>query len=58
MFFASDNWAGASDRVQAALMASAGGYAPAYGADDLTQQLTATMSALFERPVGVRLVAT
>jgi threonine aldolase len=58
MFFASDNWAGASERVQTALMATAGGYAPAYGADDRTKELTATMSALFERPVGVRLVAT
>ena len=58
MFFASDNWAGASDRVRAAIEASAAGFAPAYGSDDLTARVTAAMSALFEREVAVRLVPT
>jgi threonine aldolase len=58
MMFASDNWAGASDRVMAALVAANGGEVPAYGSDDLTAGLTRRMSGIFERDVAVVLVAT
>jgi threonine aldolase len=58
MIFASDNWAGASDKVMAALEAANGGPAPAYGNDDVTRRVEAAMADLFERDVAVFLVAT
>lgn len=58
MIFASDNWAGASDKVMAGLAAANAGPAPAYGNDEITQRLTARMADLFERDVAVFLVAT
>ncbi len=58
MNFASDNWAGASPRIAEALTLAAGGYAPAYGADPLTREVTAALSQLFERDVSAFFVAT
>lgn len=58
MIFASDNWAGASDKVMAALAAANAGPAAAYGNDEITRRLEARMSDLFERDVAVFLVAT
>lgn len=58
MHFASDNWAGASDRVMAALNAANDGFAPAYGADDLTRRVEARFCDIFEREVAVFFVAT
>lgn len=56
MIFASDNWAGASPRVMAALTKAAEGTAPAYGNDSETAAVSRAMSDLFERDVVVRLV--
>lgn len=58
MIFSSDNWAGASAKVLAALTDAAAGPAPAYGDDDLTRRLEARFAAAFEREVDVFLVAT
>ena len=58
MIFASDNWAGASPKVLAALTAAATGPAPAYGDDDVTRRLEAAFARAFEREVDVVLVAT
>ena len=58
MMFASDNWAGASPKVMAALAAAAAGALPAYGDDEITLRLGARFDALFERPVDAFLVAT
>lgn len=58
MIFASDNWAGASEKVVAALSAAARHGGRAYGNDDLTRGLTARFSELFEREVAVFLVGT
>src|SRR5690554_1735127 len=58
MIFASDNWAGASDRVMAALAAEAGRAAAPYGNDALSQSLDGLFSDLFERPVAVFAVST
>ena len=58
MNFASDNWAGVSPRVAAALTEAAGGLAPAYGADDLTTQATAALKEVFETDLEVFFVAT
>ncbi len=58
MIFASDNWAGASDRVVAAVAAAAKTGGRAYGGDDLTRSLTERFSAVFEREVAVFLVGT
>ena len=58
MTFASDNWAGASDAVMAALAAANEGDAPAYGGDALTEQATALLAEAFEREVTAFFVAT
>lgn len=58
MQFASDNWAGATPEVMAALNAANPGFAPAYGGDALTQRVTARFAELFEREVEVWFVAT
>ena len=58
MIFASDNWAGASPKVLAALAAASAGPLPAYGDDDITRALTARFAEAFEREVDVFLVAT
>lgn len=58
MIFASDNWAGASERVATALADAAGGHTPAYGGDPLTGEVTAALSRIFEREVAVFFVAT
>ncbi|MDK9695352.1 MAG: beta-eliminating lyase-related protein [Siculibacillus sp.] len=59
MIFASDNWAGASREVLAALTAAgAAGPLPAYGDDDATRRLEARFAEVFEREVDVFLVAT
>ncbi len=57
MNFASDNWAGASGPVSAALAALAG-VAPGYGADDVSRSVRETFSAVFERDVRVFFVST
>ncbi|ADZ69283.1 threonine aldolase family protein [Polymorphum gilvum] len=58
MTFASDNWAGASAAVMAALARHNAGFEPAYGTDPLTQAVTARLAELFERDVAVFFVAT
>ncbi|WP_040616887.1 low specificity L-threonine aldolase [Roseibium sp. TrichSKD4] len=58
MNFASDNWAGASDAVMAALARHNAGPAPAYGSDPLTVSMTERFSELFEREVAVYFVGT
>ena len=56
--FASDNASGASDQIMQALVAANSGYAPAYGADALTNEAQARLSAVFERECAVFLLAT
>lgn len=58
MFFASDNTAGVSERIMAALSEANHGNVPSYGADDVTAAVTARMSEIFEREVEVFLVVT
>jgi threonine aldolase len=58
MNFASDNWAGASEPVMAALAEAARWGGPAYGGDALTRAVERRFSELFEREVTVFLVAT
>ena len=58
MQFASDNWAGATPEVMAALNAANQGFAPAYGSDALTERVTARFAELFERDVEIWFVAT
>lgn len=59
MMFASDNWAGASEPVLAALLAAArSGSVPAYGEDETTKRLEGRFSELFEREVAVLPVTT
>jgi threonine aldolase len=58
MIFTSDNWAGTTAKILAALAECNQGPAPAYGADPLTARVTARMSELFEREVAVFLVPT
>jgi len=58
MDFRSDNVAGASPEILAALAAANGGTAAAYGADEITARLEARFRELFEHEVAVFPVAT
>jgi threonine aldolase len=58
MDFASDNWAGASERVMRAVADAARSGGPAYGGDPLTKAVEAQFSEFFEREVAVFFVAT
>ncbi|WP_114009501.1 threonine aldolase family protein [Cohaesibacter intestini] len=58
MQFASDNWAGASAKVMDALSRHNDGAAPAYGGDDLTQQIETRFQDIFETDCSVFMVAT
>src|SRR5690606_14204456 len=58
MIFASDNWAGATPQVMAALARANGGHVPAYGDDDLTASVRRRFSEVFEREVEVFFMAT
>jgi threonine aldolase len=56
--FASDNWAGALPSVIDAVARHNGGYAQAYGGDEVTVSVTRTFSEIFERDVEAHFVAT
>jgi len=56
--FASDNWAGATPEVMAALARSNDGFAPAYGGDALTAKVKGLFAELFEHEVEVWFVGT
>ncbi len=58
MNFASDNWAGVTPEVMAALARANEGFAPAYGGDALTAKVKARFSELFENEVEVFFTAT
>ncbi|MBO0346979.1 low specificity L-threonine aldolase [Roseibium sp. CAU 1637] len=58
MNFASDNWAGATAPVMAALARHSAGFASAYGTDPLTAALEKRFCEIFEREVSVFFVAT
>lgn len=58
MNFISDNTAGASPRVMAALAAANAGPASGYGSDDWTKRVEERLSVLFEREVAAFLVTT
>lgn len=58
MNFASDNWAGASDEVMAALTRHNEGFAAAYGGDDITAQIEKRFCEIFEKDCKIFLVAT
>lgn len=58
MNFASDNWAGATPEVMAALHRANDGAAPAYGNDALTRRVTGLFSEVFETDVQVWFTGT
>ena len=58
MNFASDNWAGATQAVMAAVARQNVGAAPAYGADELTAAVTRRFAEIFEIDVAVHFTAT
>lgn len=58
MIFASDNWAGASERILTAFADAAASGGPAYGGDGLTAAVCDRFSEIFEREVTVFLVAS
>ena len=58
MQFGSDNQSGVHPQILAAMTDTASGTAPAYGEDDWTQAVTERLSAVFERPCQVFMVAT
>ena len=58
MIFASDTWAGAHDKVVAALAEAARSGGPAYGSDQLTRKVEARFAEIFEHDVAVFLVGS
>ncbi|WP_310618826.1 threonine aldolase family protein [Flexibacterium corallicola] len=58
MNFSSDNWAGATEAVMAALGRHTGGFAPAYGVDPLSCSIEQKFNEVFEKEVAVFLVST
>jgi threonine aldolase len=56
--FASDNWAGATAEVMAALVRANHGFAPAYGDDALTAKVKGLFAEVFEHEVEVWFTAT
>ncbi|WP_068086982.1 threonine aldolase family protein [Polycladidibacter stylochi] len=58
MEFSSDNWAGATQSVMAALARHTDGFTPAYGVDPLSRSIEQKFNTLFEREVAVFLVST
>jgi threonine aldolase len=58
MFFASDNGLGASDKVIQAIVAANAGPRLGYGNDEATKRVERQLCDLFEREVGVYMVAT
>jgi threonine aldolase len=58
MNFASDNWAGATEAVMAAIVRHNGGFAPAYGEDTLSAAVSRRFGEIFEREVEVFFVAS
>ena len=58
MNFASDNWAGATPEVMAALSRANEGFAPAYGGDALTATVKGLFAEVFEHEVEVWFVGT
>lgn len=58
MDFSSDNWAGVTPAVMAAIQHANGGFAPAYGDDEATAEATRRFAETFERDVEVFFVAT
>lgn len=58
MNFASDNWAGATPEVMAALARANEGFAPAYGGDPLTAKVKKLFAEVFEHEVEVWFVGT
>jgi threonine aldolase len=58
MIFASDNWAGAHPKINAAIASHSAGFARAYGNSDLDREVTEKFSKVFEREVAVFFVST
>jgi len=58
MNFASDNWAGATPEVMAALARHNTGFASAYGGDEITASVKRRFTEVFEREVEVFFTAT
>ncbi|MFT0861334.1 threonine aldolase family protein [Ancylobacter sp. G4_0304] len=56
--FASDNAAGASPEILAALVACNDGALPSYGGDEISARVTRRLGEVFEREVSVFLVST
>lgn len=58
MFFASDNWAGAHEKIANATAKQAGSFQPSYGNSEVDNKVNARFNQLFERDVNVYFVAT
>lgn len=58
MLFTSDNWGGVHPSVMAAITDAAGGFAPAYGHDQLTDRIRVLFSEVFETDVAIAFVPT
>ncbi|MEM6914176.1 MAG: beta-eliminating lyase-related protein, partial [Pseudomonadota bacterium] len=58
MLFTSDNWGGVHPKIMQAITAAEGGFAPAYGNDELTATTKALFAEVFEHDVAIAFVPT
>ncbi|MEM0929550.1 MAG: low specificity L-threonine aldolase [Pseudomonadota bacterium] len=58
MLFTSDNWGGVHPTIMEAIADAEGGFAPAYGNDDLTLKTKALFEEVFEHEVAIAFVPT
>jgi len=58
MLFTSDNWGGVHPAIMQAINDAQGGFAPAYGNDDLTAKTKALFEDVFEHEVALAFVPT
>ncbi|MEO1659032.1 MAG: beta-eliminating lyase-related protein [Pseudomonadota bacterium] len=58
MLFTSDNWGGVHPKIMQAIVEAEGGFAPAYGNDELTTKTKALFEEVFEHEVAIAFVPT
>ncbi|GGY46418.1 threonine aldolase family protein [Parvularcula lutaonensis] len=58
MLFTSDNWGGVHPEIMAAIAAADGGFAPAYGNDELTDRVRKLFAEIFEKEAALAFVPT
>ncbi|MEO1042720.1 MAG: beta-eliminating lyase-related protein [Pseudomonadota bacterium] len=58
MLFTSDNWGGVHPNIMRAILEAEGGFAPAYGNDELTAKIKKRFEEVFEHEIAIAFVPT